>query len=140
MKHNTLLFALILFFMSISISNIGQVAFPKFDFEAHRGGRGLMPENTIAAMLHAMDFAKTTTLEMDLSITKDLQVVVSHDPILNKIITSKPDGSSLLQDAKDYIIYQMNYDQVATYDVGMRPNPRFPKKKNMAATIPLFSN
>ncbi len=59
-----------------------------FDFQAHRGGRGLMPENTIPAMLWAIDNPKVTTLEMDLAITKDNQVVVSHDPILNPIITT----------------------------------------------------
>jgi glycerophosphoryl diester phosphodiesterase len=140
MKNNIITFVLIFLVMTLSSKTIGQVAFPKFDFEAHRGGRGLMPENTIASMLHAMDFAKTTTLEMDLSITKDLKVVVSHDPQLNKVITSNPDGSSLLQDAKEYIIYQMDYDEVSKYDVGVRPNPRFPKKNNIAANIPLFAN
>lgn len=114
--------------------------FPIFDYEAHRGGRGLMPENTIAAMLHAMDYPKTTTLEMDLCITKDGKVVVSHDPVLNKIITSKPDGSALFQDPKTYTIFQMDYDEIAKFDVGIRLNPRFPQKKNMAANIPLFAD
>lgn len=78
-----------------SCSNASHMTVSKnnFDFQAHRGGRGLMPENTIPAMLAVMDNDKVTTLEMDLAVTKDKQVVVSHDPVLNPIITTKPDGS-----------------------------------------------
>ena len=123
--------------MSLFNKSIGQASFPQFDFEAHRGGRGLMPENTIGAMLHAMDFSKTTTLEMDLAITKDLQVVVSHDPVLNRIITSTPKGTALVEDR---VIYQMHYDEVSKFDVGLRPNLRFPRKKSIAANIPLFAS
>jgi glycerophosphoryl diester phosphodiesterase len=57
-----------------------------------------MPENTIPAMLAVMDNEKVTTLEMDLAITKDKQVVVSHDPILNPLITTKPDGTYIKAD------------------------------------------
>ena len=45
--------------------------YPKFSSEAHRGGRGLMPENTIPAMINALQNYKVTTLEMDTHITKD---------------------------------------------------------------------
>jgi len=45
-----------------------------FDKQGHRGCRGLMPENTIPAMLYALDL-EVTTLELDVVITKDKQVV-----------------------------------------------------------------
>lgn len=111
------------------------------DNQAHRGGRGLMPENTIAAMLAVMDNEKVTTLEMDLAITKDKQVVVSHDPILNPLITTKPDGSFIKADElTKNIIYQMDYATLAKYDVGLKMHPGFTSQKKLAAAIPTLSS
>ena len=111
------------------------------DYQAHRGGRGLMPENTIAAMLAVMDNKKVTTLEMDLAITKDKQVVVSHDPILNPLITTKPDGSFIkATELNENIIYQMDYATVAKYDVGLKMHPGFTSQKKLAAAIPTLSS
>jgi glycerophosphoryl diester phosphodiesterase len=111
------------------------------DYQAHRGGRGLMPENTIAAMLAVMDNEKVTTLEMDLAITKDKQVVVSHDPILNPLITTKPDGSFIkATELNNNIIYQMDYATLAKYDVGLKMHPGFTSQKKLAATIPTLSS
>ena len=110
----------------------------KIDFQAHRGGRGLMPENTIPAMLAVMDNSIVTTLEMDLAITKDKQVVVSHDPTLNPIITTKADGTYIK--ANEFIIYQMNYTQLINFDVGLKPHPLFPQQKKLAVTIPTLND
>src|SRR4051812_187397 len=62
-----------------------------FDWEGHRGCRGLMPENTIPAMLHAVDLG-VSTLEMDAVITSDRQVILSHEPFFDHDITTKPNG------------------------------------------------
>jgi len=111
------------------------------DYQAHRGGRGLMPENTIAAMLWVMDNEKVTTLEMDLAITKDKQVVVSHDPILNPFITTKPDGLFIkVNEINDNCIYKMNYTDLEKFDVGLKPHPSFPHQKKLPAQIPLLAN
>jgi len=111
------------------------------DYQAHRGGRGLMPENTIAAMLAVMDNEKVTTLEMDLAITKDKQVVVSHDPILNPLITTKPDGSFIkATELNKNIIYQMDYAALEKYDVGLKTHPGFTSQKKLAACIPTLAN
>ena len=110
----------------------------KIDFQAHRGGRGLMPENTIPAMLAVMDNSIVTTLEMDLAITMDKQVVVSHDPTLNPIITTKADGTYIK--ANEFIIYQMNYTQLINFDVGLKPHPLFPQQKKLAVTIPTLND
>lgn len=112
-----------------------------FDFQAHRGGRGLMPENTIPAMLSVMDKNKVTTLEMDLAITKDKQVVVSHDPILNPKITTKPDGTIIKEnEINENIIYQMNYTQLQKFDVGLKIHPGFPQQKKLAVAIPTLND
>jgi glycerophosphoryl diester phosphodiesterase len=113
---------------------------PAFDKEAHRGGRGIMPENTIPAMLNALDLG-VTTLEMDLVITLDKQVILSHEPFFNKDITTKPDGTYLQDhESKDFNIYKMTYEQVRQLDVGMKPHPRFPVQRKLAAYKPLLGD
>ena len=61
--------------------------FEFFDKQGHRGCRGLMPENTIPAMINALGMA-ITTLEMDVVITKDKKVILSHEPFFNHEITT----------------------------------------------------
>ena len=63
----------------------------EFDWQGHRGCRGLLPENTIPAMLEAINLG-VTTLEMDVVITKDKVVLVSHEAFLNHEISTKPTG------------------------------------------------
>jgi glycerophosphoryl diester phosphodiesterase len=130
------IFAITLF-TSCSTLNHAMTTTKTIDYQAHRGGRGLMPENTIPAMLAVMDNNKVTTLEMDLAITKDKQVVVSHDPILNPIITTKPDGTYIkANEVNENIIYQMNYEQLQKFDVGLKPHPGFAQQKKLAVAIP----
>ena len=59
---------------------------PDFEVQAHRGGRALRPENTLAAFAHAVELG-VDTLEMDLAVTNDRVVVVSHDYRLNPLLT-----------------------------------------------------
>ena len=68
----------ILFTSVLGITVMVVAAQPKLDLQAHRGGRGLMPENSIPAMLHAIDLG-VRTLELDCVISADGKVVVSHD-------------------------------------------------------------
>ncbi len=111
-----------------------------FDKQGHRGCRGLMPENTIPAMLKALDLG-VTTLEMDASITKDKQVILSHEPFFNHEITIKPDGSYVEEkDEKNYNMYRMSYDSIKLYDVGLKPHPRFPQQQKLKAVKPLLSD
>lgn len=112
----------------------------QFETHAHRGNRGGQPENTIVSMIDAMDIG-VTTLEMDLQITKDKKVIVSHDAYFNQNITTTPDGKFLTGDeARNRILYTMTYDSISKYDVGLKPNPNFPLKKNIAAKKPLLSD
>ncbi|MBD0352673.1 MAG: glycerophosphodiester phosphodiesterase [Flavisolibacter sp.] len=112
----------------------------QFDTEGHRGCRGLMPENTIPAMLKAIDLG-VTTLEMDAAITKDDQVILSHDPFMSHWITTKPDGNFIKPDEeKQHKIYQMTYAEVQQYDVGSKPHPQFPQQQKMKVTKPLLQD
>lgn len=110
-----------------------------FDKQGHRGCRGLMPENTIPAMVHAIDLG-VTTLEMDAVITKDKKVVLSHEPWFGQEITTKPDGTVMGErEERRFNIYWMTYAETQTFDVGMKPHPRFPKQQKMKVTKPLLS-
>jgi len=111
-----------------------------FDKQGHRGCRGLFPENTVTAMLNALGMG-VTTLEMDVVITKDKKVVLSHEPFFNHEITTKPDGSYVTEkEEKGLNIYQMNYEEVKKYDVGVKPHQRFPKQEKIKAIKPLLAD
>lgn len=111
-----------------------------FDWQGHRGCRGLMPENTIPAMLHAVDLG-VTTLEMDAVITSERQVILSHEPFFNHEITTKPDGSFVKEsEEKNFRIFAMTYQEVSLFDVGMKAHPRFPQQKKMKAIKPRLSD
>ncbi|MDP4261894.1 MAG: glycerophosphodiester phosphodiesterase [Bacteroidota bacterium] len=111
-----------------------------FDKQGHRGCRGLMPENTIPAMLKALDLG-VTTLEMDVVITKDKKVVLSHEQWFSEDITTKPDGTYMgPREERRFNIYWMTYEDVKTFDVGMKPHPRFPQQQKMKVVKPLLSD
>jgi glycerophosphoryl diester phosphodiesterase len=111
-----------------------------FDKQGHRGCRGLMPENTIPAIVNALGMG-VTTLEMDISISKDKKVFLSHEPFFNHEITTKPDGSFIEEkDEKNYNMYLMNYSDIIKYDVGMKPHPRFAQQQKMKTVKPLLAD
>ncbi len=118
--------------------NSKRVSMKNFDKEGHRGCRGLYPENTIPAMLHAIELG-VTTLETDAVITKDNQVVLSHEPFFNHEISTHPDGTVVTEaEEKQLNIYQMNYADVRKFDVGSKPYPRFPRQLKMKVSKPLL--
>lgn len=111
---------------------------PSIDVQAHRGGAGLMPENTIPAMQNALDLG-VNTLEFDLHLSQDGQVVVSHDNHFHPRYSTRPDGTLIQEeDPKEYL-YTMPYDSIAKYDVGQRFVERWPGQVKMAVSKPLAS-
>ncbi|HEV8512433.1 MAG TPA: glycerophosphodiester phosphodiesterase family protein [Cyclobacteriaceae bacterium] len=119
---------------------MSQPQVPKFDVQGHRGARGLMPENTIPAFLLALD-SGVTTLEMDLAITKDKQVIVSHEPWMRALYCLDPSGNEIKErDENKYNIYQMSYDQIKEWDCGSKGNSNFPEQKKMKISKPLLSD
>ncbi len=96
------------------------------DLQAHRGGRGLMPENTMPAFENALRLG-VTTLELDTGITADGVVVIGHDPLLNPDITRGPDGKWL--DKKGPAIYSLTYAELQQYDIGrLNPDSAYAKR------------
>ncbi len=85
-----------------------------------------MPENTIPAMLNAVKLG-AKTLELDVVISADGKVVVSHDPYMSANFMTKPDGSEISKDEeKSLALYQMNYDSIRRYTSGIKPHPMYP--------------
>ena len=110
------------------------------DWQGHRGCRGLYPENTIQAMLKAIDLG-VSTLELDVVITKDKQVILSHEPFMSAEISTNPEGKYITPaQEKTYNIYQLDYAAVQTWDVGLKPHPRFPQQEKTPATKPLLAD
>ena len=110
-----------------------------FDWQGHRGCRGLMPENTIAGFLEALKYP-VTTLEMDLVVTKDGHLVVSHEPWMDPSICSGPSHTKLSRAAKRTLnIYQLTLDEVRQYDCGSPGNEKFPRQNKQPAVKPLFT-
>ena len=110
-----------------------------FDFQGHRGCRGLLPENTVGAFLHAQTLG-VTTMEMDVVITRDLKVVVSHEPFLNHEICTGKAGEEITKwNERDFNIYHMSFARLSQYDCGIKKHIRFPSQQNSVALKPLLS-
>jgi len=109
------------------------------DIQGHRGCRGLLPENTIEGFINAVDLG-VTTLELDVVISKDSQVVISHEPFFNHGITTHPEGIEITaENEKDFNIYEMTYDEVRKFDVGSKGNPKFPIQSKIKTYKPTLS-
>lgn len=129
----------VLLFLLISLNVKAQVYIPKFDLQGHRGARGLRPENTIPAFILALD-SGVTTVEMDLAITKDHQIIVSHEPWMSAEICLQANGKSIKEkDQQKFNIYKMDYAQVQQYDCGSKGNERFPEQVKSVQPKPLLS-
>jgi len=110
-----------------------------FDLQGHRGARGVLPENTIAAFLYALELG-VTTLEMDAVINAQGHVVVSHEPWMSASICSHPNGDAVSKEEEMGLkIYAMSDADVAGYDCGNRGNARFPEQQKTASAKPLLS-
>ena len=99
------------------------VAARAVDLQGHRGARALWPENTLAGFARTLALG-VTTLELDIAITRDGVLVVSHDPQLNPDITRGPDGRFI--DAPGPRIRDLSFDELQRYDVGrLKPGTRY---------------
>ena len=99
---------------------------PRIQVHGHRGARAIMPENTLPAFEYAIQ-AGVDVLELDLAVTKDNVLVVSHDPLLSEVFCEGPAGSSR-------VIRELTLAELAKWDCGARPNPLFPKQKAVPGT------
>lgn len=111
----------------------------KLSIQGHRGARGLFPENTIVSFIEAVKYG-VNALEMDVVISKDLKVVVSHEPWMNEVFCSQTNGDVVEKNSREkYNLYKMTYDEIKTFNCGLRKNPDFPSQKIMSSHKPLLS-
>ncbi|MBL4676958.1 MAG: glycerophosphodiester phosphodiesterase [Mucilaginibacter sp.] len=109
-----------------------------FDKQGHRGGRGLMPENTLSSMKKAVDLG--VTLEMDISFTKEKLPIVSHDQYINPAFSLKPNGDSINKgEIKALRLYAMPYSEIKGFDVGSKFYPLFPQQQKIKEHIPVLA-
>ncbi len=124
-----LIFSIILFFNGMS---------QDIKIEGHRGFRGKYPENTLIAFEEALKLG-VQILEMDVVISKDKQVVVSHEPYMNSLFCIKPNGEGVSkQEMLDYNLYKMNYSEIKEFDSGSMGNPLFPDQIKTKTYKPLL--
>ena len=108
-----------------------------FDWQGHRGTRGLAPENTIPAFLKALEFPAITTLELDVAITADAQVVVSHEPWFSPVICRDANGEHLLgSEREERNLYKLTYAEIAQVDCGSWGHSNYPEQEAIAAPKP----
>jgi glycerophosphoryl diester phosphodiesterase len=91
----------------------------------HRGTRALRPENTLPAFEYAIA-AGVDALELDMAVTKDNVIVVSHDPLLHPPVCSGPQPEA--------VIHQLTLAEVKQWDCGKVQNPGFPRQQAMPGT------
>lgn len=110
----------------------------RFDLQGHRGARGLRPENTIPAFDLAIRLG-VVTLEMDVVISRDRRVVVSHDPDISSKICSHPDGSPVTPEQSSGLrLFDLTYDQIRAFDCGSRGHEDYPEQIAGPANKPLL--
>ncbi len=102
-----------------------------FDLQGHRGARGLLPENTLPAYEQALRIG-VTTLELDVGVSSDGVVVISHDRALNPEITRDASGQWL---GAPVLVNSLTLKQLQSYDVG-RINPASAYATRFASQVP----
>lgn len=108
------------------------------EVHGHRGCRGLLPENTLPAFLHALALG-VDVLELDVVVSADQQVVVSHEPWLSARLGTGPDGKDIdPAHEREYNLYQLPYATIRRCVVGSKPPPSFPMQQPSASYRPLL--
>ena len=91
----------------------------------HRGARALRPENTIPAFEYAIQQG-ADVLEMDVAVTRDNVLVISHDPEVNPVICRGPRPTA--------IIRELTLAELRQWDCGALKNPNFPRQQPVPGT------
>jgi glycerophosphoryl diester phosphodiesterase len=105
-----------------------------FDIEAHRGGRALYPENTLQSFANALSMG-VDTLELDMGVTRDGVVVVSHERGLNPDLARAPDGSYVAPPGIPFV--RLSLEEVKKYDVGqIRPGSAYAAQFPLQHAVP----
>lgn len=121
-------FATLLPLTFLAVMPAAAAAAPPILVHGHRGARAIMPENTLPAFEYAIGVG-VDVLELDLAVTKDNILVVSHDAVLSEVFCQGPAGAS-----SSRVIRELTLAQLQKWDCGAKPNPGFPKQKAVPGT------
>jgi glycerophosphoryl diester phosphodiesterase len=114
--------------MAPNLQNESSTIPDNFDWQGHRGCRGLLPENSIEGFIHALSFP-IQTLELDVVLTKDNVVLVSHEPWFSDEIC---DCAGL----ENRNLYELTYAEIKKVKCGNKAHPRFPEQQQLATFKP----
>lgn len=124
----------------------------RFDVTAHRGGRGLRPENTLPSFESGLD-RLTTTLETDTGVTTDGVSLIWHDQFLNPESCTRADGKpytmenrvftkdiSSTEAQKTFVCDKVHFGQEQKNDLSLSPVAvAFAKKEGlMSPYVPTY--
>lgn len=105
----------------------------------HRGARGIFPENTIVGFQQSFKQG-VRAFELDLVVSEDKHLVVSHEPYMNALFCLDPTGRDILKkNEKNHNLYRMTLEEIQRYDVGTKCHPLFPRQKNSFMVKPSLS-
>ncbi len=111
---------------ALLVLGLSLTASSKVLVHGHRGARAVLPENTLPAFEYAIETG-VDVLELDMAVTRDNVLVISHDPFLSPKICKGPEGSS-------NVIRELTLEQLKQWDCGVLQNPAFPHQKPVPGT------
>ena len=134
-----ILLARLVLVLLIAASCVDAQSARTFSIEGHRGARGHLPENTIPSFEKAIELG-AATVELDVVISADKKVVVSHESWFSHVISLDPESKRISKEKEwEHNIFLMPYSRVKLYDVGSLGNPGFPEQKPLKTHKPLLS-
>lgn len=107
------------------------------DLQGHRGARGLFPENSLLGFEKTLEIPEVSTLELDLCVTADHELVISHEPWFNETICTLKDSA---HEGPSFSLYKMTYDSIKAFDCGSKGHPDFPEQQNAILSKPLLKD
>jgi glycerophosphoryl diester phosphodiesterase len=113
----------LLMLLALAACSLG--AAHRIEVQGHRGARAQRPENTIPAFEYAISQG-VDVLELDMNVTRDGVLVVSHDPVLHPPVCSGPVPQANIHD--------LSLAQVRQWDCGRIQNPAFPTQQAIPGT------
>ncbi|PRX43248.1 glycerophosphodiester phosphodiesterase family protein [Salegentibacter salegens] len=107
--------------------------------QGHRGDRGNFPENSIPAFISAVKKG-ADVIELDVVISKDKKVVVSHEPFMHSLYVLMPSGDTISEENQEkFNLYKMSYDSIKKFDSGSKGNRLFPNQQKQKTHKPLLT-
>lgn len=119
-------FMFVFFILLFSCSQQKKIKSSRIEVHGHRGARSVMPENSLQAFDYALKQG-VDVLELDLTITRDEKVIISHDPIVNDKMCTIP--VKMKKRGKIIPFFTLTLKEVKEIRCGNKVNPRFPRQK-----------